>query len=113
MILNYNKFGKQNKRSKSVVCAWAGRVSKHNFLSGGAFHKAKYEKLRRRKSKVGTGIYFPHPPFLPAPPEWKSFNQNPNSENWRRERDCLPLRDVQTLEQKIKEKIKGSDLFRK
>jgi len=46
MILKYKSFGKQNKGSKSVVCA---RV--HNSFSGGAFRKAKYEKLRWRKSE--------------------------------------------------------------
>jgi len=30
-------------------------------LLGGAFRKAKYEKLRRRKSEGGAGIHFPQP----------------------------------------------------
>jgi len=44
---------------------------KHNFLSGGAFRKAKYEKLRRRKkeaaeSEGGQKFLPPNPlPFCP------------------------------------------------
>ena len=48
-----------------------GGRGKHNFLSGGAFRKAKYEKLRRRKKKRRkrgrAKIPSPQPPsFLPA-----------------------------------------------
>ena len=48
-----------------------GGRGKHNFLSGGAFRKAKYEKLRWRKKKRRkrgrAKIPFPQPPsFLPA-----------------------------------------------
>src|SRR3989344_1468104 len=49
-----------------------GGRGKHNFLSGGAFRKAKYEKLRRRKKKRrkrGRGKIPSHqPPFLFARP---------------------------------------------
>jgi hypothetical protein len=48
-----------------------GGRGKHNVLSGGAFRKAKYEKLRRRKKKWRkrgrAKILSPQPPsFLPA-----------------------------------------------
>jgi len=48
-----------------------GGRGKHNFLSGGVFRKAKYEKLRRRKKKRRkrgrAKIPSPQPPsFLPA-----------------------------------------------
>src|SRR3990167_9194449 len=50
-----------------------GGRDKHNFLSGGAFRKAKYEKLRRRKKKWrkrGRAKIPPPPTPLPfCPPE--------------------------------------------
>ncbi len=59
-----------------VAREWAGRV-KSNCI-GGAFRKAKYEKLRRRKKKRRkrgrAKIPSPHPlPF--CPPELKSFSK--------------------------------------
>jgi len=57
------------------VCA---RVrGKHNFLSGGAFRKAKYEKLRRRKKEAaeseGGQKFLPPNPLPFCPPEQNSF----------------------------------------
>jgi len=63
-----------------------GGRGKHNFLSGGVFRFAKYEKLRRRnpssrtlcvhygaRSEGGAGIHFPHTPFSSRPARAEKF----------------------------------------
>jgi len=53
-----------------------GGRGKHNFPSGGAFRKAKYEKLRRRKrsgESEGGQKFLPPNPLPFCPPERKSF----------------------------------------
>jgi len=55
-----------------------GERGKHNFLIGGAFRKAKYEKLRRRKSEGGAGIHFPHTPFSSRPARARNFSALPH-----------------------------------
>jgi hypothetical protein len=54
-----------------------GGWGKHNFLSGVAFRKAKYEKLRRRKSEGGAGIPFPPTPFPSRPARAEKFSALP------------------------------------
>ena len=55
-----------------------GGWGKHNFHSGGAFRKAKYEKLRRRESEGGAGIHFPHTPFSSRPARARNFSALPH-----------------------------------
>src|SRR3989338_1778073 len=81
MILNYNKFGKQNKGSKPVVYARVGGANKTSFL---AAHFAKRNtkncggEKRSGESEGGQKFLPPNPlPF--CPPERKSFNQNSKS----------------------------------
>ena len=75
MILNYIKLGKQNKGSKSVVCARVGRANTTSFL---AAHFAKRNtkncggEKRSGESEGGQKFLPPNPlPF--CPPERKSF----------------------------------------
>ena len=70
MILNYNKFGKQNKGSKPVVYARVGGANTTSFL---AAHFAKRNtkncggEKRSGESEGGQKFLPPNPPsFLPA-----------------------------------------------
>ena len=62
-----------------------GGRGKHNFLSGGAFRKAKYEKLRRRKKKRRkrgrAKIPSPPTPFLFARPSVQFWFCRPQGGN--------------------------------
>jgi len=50
-----------------ICCGRTGGRGKHNSFIGGVFRKAKYKRLRRRKSEGGAGIHFPHTPFSSRP----------------------------------------------
>src|SRR3989344_4233659 len=70
MILNYNKFGKQNKGSKPVVYARVGGANTTSFLAARQFHW--HEIRRRRKARAGKNSFPPNPlPF--CPPERSGF----------------------------------------
>jgi len=72
MILNYYKLGKQNKGSKSVVCARESGANTTSFLAA-HFAKRNTKNCGGEKARAGREFIFPTPLFLLAPPERKSF----------------------------------------
>jgi len=64
----------QRVLGSSFVLTAHGWVGARATLIGGAFHKAKYEKLRRRKSEGGAGRKRGLGGRIPAPPE-RNFSE--------------------------------------
>ncbi len=75
MILNYNKLGKQNKGSKSVVCAREGGANTTPFLAA-YFAKRNTKNCggeKRSGESEGGQKFLPPNPLPFCPPERKSF----------------------------------------